>query len=102
MDPAYSSLLMRDRVAGVCAGASKYFLMVCQLTRRCCSILRMDQRSSQFRLSNSFILLVVSMARFPLWGRGQPLDHRAVVGKIRSFRFSDLRDSWAVVGKIRS
>ena len=23
-----SSLLMRDRVAGVCAGASKYFLMV--------------------------------------------------------------------------
>ena len=44
-----SSLLMRDRVAGVCAGVSKYFLMVCQLMRRCCSILRMGQRSAQYR-----------------------------------------------------
>ena len=35
-----SSLLTRDRVAGVCAGVSKYFLMVCQLMRRCCSILQ--------------------------------------------------------------
>jgi hypothetical protein len=44
-----SSLLMRDRVAGVCAGDSKYFLMVCQLMRRCCSILRMGQRSAQYK-----------------------------------------------------
>ena len=44
-----SSLLIRDRVDGVCAGVSKYFLMVCQLMRRCCSILRMGQRSAQYR-----------------------------------------------------
>src|ERR1022692_3592833 len=42
-----SSLLIRDRVAGVCAGVSKYFLMVCQLMRRCCSILRMGQRDGE-------------------------------------------------------
>ena len=44
-----SSLLNRGRAVGVCAGASKYFLMVRQLMRRCCSILRMGQCSTQYR-----------------------------------------------------
>ena len=44
-----SSLLTRDRAAGVWAGASKYFLMVRQLMLRCCSILRMGQCSTQYR-----------------------------------------------------
>jgi hypothetical protein len=44
-----SSLLVRDRAAGVCAGASKYFLTIRQLMPRCCSILRMGQCSTQYR-----------------------------------------------------
>ena len=42
-----SSLLARGRSAGVCAGESRYFLMVRQPICRCCSILRMGQRSDQ-------------------------------------------------------
>ena len=76
-----SSLLVRDRVAGVCAGASRYFLMVCQLMRRWRSILRMGQCSDQYRRCRSLICSVVSMARFPLWGRKPCVDQRAVVGK---------------------
>jgi hypothetical protein len=40
-----SSLLVRGRCAGPCAGASRYFRMVCQPMLRWRSILRMGQRS---------------------------------------------------------
>ena len=42
-----SSLLERSRLAGPCAGASRYFLMVCQPMLRWRSILRMGQCSDQ-------------------------------------------------------
>jgi hypothetical protein len=44
-----SNLLTRDRAAGICASASKYFLMVRQVMHKCCSILRMGQCSDQYR-----------------------------------------------------
>ena len=50
-----SSLLSRCRWAGACAGASRYFLMVRQLMRRWRSILRIGQRSDQYRRCRSLI-----------------------------------------------
>src|SRR5258708_25021186 len=57
-----SSLLVRCRRAGRCAGAFRYLRMVCPPMRRCCAILRIGQCSDQYRRCRSLICSVESMS----------------------------------------
>ena len=73
-----SSLLSRCRWRGPCAGASRYFRMVCQPMRRCRSILRIGQCSDQYRRCRSLICSVESMVRLSVI-RQKPLGYQDVV-----------------------
>src|SRR5258706_13265540 len=57
-----SSLLVRCRRMGRCAGAFRYLRMVCPPMRRCCAILRIGQCSDQYRRCRSLICSVESMS----------------------------------------